>query len=74
MAAYGEDVYGSQFEERDGYIDRRIGGLVRIDPGTGKVAQLPAPGVLGVAALAGRLWLIVPGRSSDLALTYRRKP
>ncbi len=74
VAAYGEDVYGSQFEELDGYIDRRVGGLVRIDPGTGKVAQLPAPGVLGVAALAGRLWLIVPGRSSDLALTYRRRP
>lgn len=74
VAAYGNEIYGSQFEEVDGYIDRSVGGLVRIDPETGKVAPLSAPGVLGVAALADRLWLIVPGRSSDLALTYRRTP
>jgi YVTN family beta-propeller protein len=71
VAAYGRYIYGSEVENFDGYIDRSIGGLVRIDPRTGKVDQFPAPGVLGVAALGGYLWLIVPARRSDFVLSYK---
>ncbi len=70
VAAYGGYVYGSQFEEVDGYIDRHTGGLVRIDPRTNRAEQLSAPGVLGVAALGDALWLIVPARRSDVVLSY----
>ena len=71
VAAYGNDIYGSQFEEVDGYIDRSVGGLVRIDPAKSRVEQLSAPGVLGVAALGDELWLIVPARRSDVVKTYK---
>ena len=66
VAAYGRYIYGSEVENIDGYIDRSIGGLVRIDPRTGTVDQYPAPGVLGVAALGDYLWLIVPGETIRL--------
>ena len=72
VAAYGNDIYGSQFEEADGYIDRSVGGLVRIDPARNKAEQLPAPGVLGVASLGDDLWLIVPARRSDVVETYKK--
>ena len=71
VAAHGHDLYGSQFEEIDGYIDRSVGGIVRIDPRTDKAKQLSAPGVLGVAALGDDLWLIVPARRSDFVLRYK---
>ena len=71
VAAYGRYIYASEVENIDGYIDRSIGGLVRIDPRTGKVDQFPAPGVLGVAALGDYLWLIVPGRRSDFVMSYK---
>ena len=71
VTAFGNDVYGSQFEEVDGYIDRSVGGLVRIDPHANKVKQLSAPGVRGVAALGDYLWLIVPARRSDVVMAYQ---
>ena len=71
VAAHGNEIYGSQFEEVDGYIDRHVGGLVRIDPRTNKVAKSSAPGVLGVAALGDYLWLIVPARRSDIVVSYK---
>lgn len=71
VAAYGGYIYGSEVEIIDGYIDRTIGGLVRIDPRKGTVEQFPAPGVLGVAALGDYLWLIVPARRSDFVMSYR---
>ena len=70
VAAYGGYIYGSEVENIDGYIDRSIGGLVRIDPRTGTVDQYSAPGVLGVAALGDYLWLIVPARRSDFVMSY----
>jgi len=71
VAAYDGHIYGSQYEAVDGYIDRGVGGLVRIDPKKGTVDQLPAPGVRGVAALGHFLWLIAPGRRGDIVLSYK---
>jgi hypothetical protein len=71
VAAYGNVIYGGEFESIDHHIDRGIGGLVRIDPRTGKVDQFPVPGVLGVAASGDYLWLIVPGRRSDFVMSYK---
>jgi hypothetical protein len=69
-SATSKEIFGSQLEEVDGYVDRTQGGIVRVDPRTNRAVSLAAPGVLGVSALGDNLWLIVPGRRSDFVLSY----
>jgi len=71
VTADDQEIFGSQFESVDGYVDRTSGGFVRIDPKTSKLRPVSAPGILGVVALGKDLWLIVPARRSDFVMSYR---
>jgi streptogramin lyase len=71
VAAAGEAIWASQFEELDEmHIDLEAGGLAELDPATNAVTQFDLPGTLGVASGHDSLWPVALGRRSDLVYRY----
>ena len=71
VAATGETIWASQFEELDeSHFDLEAGGLAALDPATNDVEQFDLPGTLGVASGHDSLWPVVVGPRSDIAYRY----
>jgi streptogramin lyase len=71
VAAAGETIWASQFEELDEtHIDLEAGGLAELDPATNGVTQFDLPGTLGVASGHNSLWPVALDRRSDIVYRY----